>query len=305
MDGVTGSAKLPNYAADTVPPVAEIGPGSPTGVFFGHGARFPAQYQNAVYVLDWTFGRIYAMHLTPDGAGFTAKKEVFLSRKALPLTDGAIGPDGAMYVTVGGRTLASSIYRITYTGDGSTAPASPPEQHPLAATRAQLETLHRPDAANAVEEAWPYLSHNDRLIRYAARIAIERRPYSEWRDKLSNEKNADGFISGSLAAARRGDAADRDLWLQRLANLDRLSLSESQRLDRLRAMTLLCSRYGMPSEDTRQHLLSKLDPVLPTGHDFEDRELTRLLIYLDSDTILEKALALLAKKYQRTSRSGS
>ena len=41
------SGKWPPYYPDSVPPVLEIGPGSPVGVSFGYGAAFPARYQNA------------------------------------------------------------------------------------------------------------------------------------------------------------------------------------------------------------------------------------------------------------------
>ena len=42
----------------------------------------------------------------------------------LPLTDVIIHPkDGAMYFTVGGRRTQSALYRVTYTGTESTAPA--------------------------------------------------------------------------------------------------------------------------------------------------------------------------------------
>ena len=47
-----------------------IGPGSPTGTRFGYGARFPAKYQEAFYVLDWSWGKIYAVHLEENGASY-------------------------------------------------------------------------------------------------------------------------------------------------------------------------------------------------------------------------------------------
>ena len=90
----------------------ELGPGSPTGVLFGTNAKFPKRYQEAIYLLDWTFGRIYALHLSADGSSYTAEKEVLLSGKALPVSDAAIGPDGAMYFTTGGRRLGSKLYRV-------------------------------------------------------------------------------------------------------------------------------------------------------------------------------------------------
>ncbi|NJM55291.1 MAG: heme-binding protein, partial [Verrucomicrobiae bacterium] len=73
----SGSGKSPTYYEDNLPPLVEIGPGSPTGVTTGRGARFPARYQEAVFALDWTYGRVLAIHARPVGAGYTAEVEDF------------------------------------------------------------------------------------------------------------------------------------------------------------------------------------------------------------------------------------
>jgi len=44
----------------------------------------------------------------------------------LNLTDAVIGDDGAMYFTVGGRNTKAQLYRISYTGDESTAAMDAP-----------------------------------------------------------------------------------------------------------------------------------------------------------------------------------
>ena len=119
-----GTGKWPAYYVDSLPAVVDVGPGSPVGVTFGYGAKFPAKYQNALFILDWTFGTIYALHFEPAGASYQGVKEEFLSKTPLPLTDAAIGPDGAMYFTVGGRGTQSALYRVIYTGKESTAPAT-------------------------------------------------------------------------------------------------------------------------------------------------------------------------------------
>ncbi len=45
----SGAGKWPTYYEDSVPASQDIGPGSPTGVTFGTGAKFPAKYQRAIY----------------------------------------------------------------------------------------------------------------------------------------------------------------------------------------------------------------------------------------------------------------
>ena len=113
----SGSGKWPEYYPDSLPATLNIGPGSPTGVVAGTKAKFPAKYQRAVFINDWTYGTMWAIHLTPDGASYAAEKEEFLFGKPLPLTDVVISPiDGAMYFAIGGRRTQSALYRVTYTG---------------------------------------------------------------------------------------------------------------------------------------------------------------------------------------------
>ncbi len=63
-----GTGKRPGFYCDNLPAVVDIGPGLPTGTTFGYGAKFPARYQNALFVLDWTWGKLHAVHLEPDGS---------------------------------------------------------------------------------------------------------------------------------------------------------------------------------------------------------------------------------------------
>ncbi len=105
----SGTGKWPTYYIDSLPPVIDIGPGSPVGVEFGYGTKFPAKYQKALYICDWTFGTMYAIHLTPSGSSYTATKEEFVSRTPLPLTDCTVGKDGALYFTIGGRGAQSEL----------------------------------------------------------------------------------------------------------------------------------------------------------------------------------------------------
>jgi len=73
-----GSHKWPDYYVDSFGAGLDIGPGSPTGVAFGYGAKFPAKYQNALFICDWSFGKMYAIHIKPAGSTYTAEREEFL-----------------------------------------------------------------------------------------------------------------------------------------------------------------------------------------------------------------------------------
>ncbi|HZJ15652.1 MAG TPA: hypothetical protein VFD27_11405, partial [Chthoniobacteraceae bacterium] len=128
-----GNQKWPDYYPDSLPPVCDIGLGCPTGVKFGSRSYFSERYRRAFFILDWTFGRILAVHLKPNGASYDAANplksylhpsgpeasqdvEVFLSGKGMPLSDLEFGKDGAMYLTVGGRGTQGALYRVSYVG---------------------------------------------------------------------------------------------------------------------------------------------------------------------------------------------
>ena len=77
------SKKFPVRWEDNLPPTVDIGPGSPTGVGFGYGAKFPQKYQDAFYICDWSYGKMYAVHLKKSGAGYTADFEEFMAAQPL------------------------------------------------------------------------------------------------------------------------------------------------------------------------------------------------------------------------------
>ncbi|MBP6783303.1 MAG: DUF1080 domain-containing protein [Verrucomicrobiales bacterium] len=199
-----GAGKRPEFYADNLPATLNIGPGSPTGTTFGYGAKFPAKYQNALYILDWSWGKVYAVHLTADGASYKGVKEEFITGSPLPVTDAIIHPkDGAMYFAIGGRRVQSGLYRVTYTGGEDTAPVKPDTTITDAAKlRHELEAFHGHQDPKAIEAAWPHLSSKDRHIRWAARTAIEHQPVDSWKEKALTEKDPATQIEALLALSR-------------------------------------------------------------------------------------------------------
>ena len=85
-----GAGKYPEFYYDNLPATLNIGPGSPTGTTFGYGAKFPAKYQEAFFVLDWSWGKIYAVHLKESGSTYNATKEEFVTGGPLPVTEAII-----------------------------------------------------------------------------------------------------------------------------------------------------------------------------------------------------------------------
>jgi putative heme-binding domain-containing protein len=304
-----GSGKWPEYFIDSFGAVVNVGPGSPTGVTFGYGAKFPAKYQEAFFIADWSFGKIRAVHLSPSGASYTGEIEEFLSGQPLAVTDVVINPkDGAMYFAVGGRQSQSALYRLTYVGKESTAASTPDTRFRAnRELRERLEALHGRRAPQAVATLWPYLGEADRAIRFAARTALEWQDPEEWRDKALGERDPRRAIAALVALARVSgkDAWHRDaatpkhdpaLQTRMISALDRIawpSLSTGDRLDLLRAYSLLFTRLGPPSEATRLRLIARFDPLFPAGTRDLNVQLANLLVYLESPRIAAKGMALL------------
>jgi len=291
----TGNGKWSPTYADNLPPVINIGQGSPTNFMNGSSAKFPDKYRKALFAFDWSFGIIYAIHLTPQGATYSAEAEEFLSGAPLPLTDGAIGPDGAMYFLTGGRRLESDLYRVTAVDANAAATASP-----SAATindtnqlRRTLEQYHEPNKM-ALEVAWPNLKHDDRFVRYAARIAVEHQPVSEWQDRALKESDPQTLIQAMIALARQGKPALRDRMIQALVKVDFNKLTPSQKIDMVRTFEVMIFRMGKPEGASKNQLVAYLDPNYPSSSNELDRVLSKVLVHIGAPGSVEKTLTLLA-----------
>jgi len=297
----SGTGKWPTYYADSLPPVIDIGPGSPVGVEFGYGTKFPAKYQKALYICDWTFGTMYAIHLEPKGSTYTATKEEFVSRTPLPLTDCTVGKDGALYFTIGGRGTQSELFRVIYTGKESTEPVSAKdstnksdrakrqfiEEGHVALTGAEP---HKSKYTTLVQE----LSNDDRNIRYAARVALERLPTGGWVDTVCTHSDARVVINGVLGLARVGAVDLKPKLLAALDKVDYTKLSPEQRLEYLRALQLVCIRLGLPDDSIRTTFNNKLEAIFPASSDDENRELVNVLVAMKSPNIVAKTIPLLS-----------
>jgi putative heme-binding domain-containing protein len=112
----SGWAKWPNYFIDSLPPALELGRGSPAGMEVYNHVMFPQRYHNALFVCDWSRGRILAVRTKPHGATYKATAEVFLEGQPLNVTDVAVGADGWLYFCTGGRDTEGGIYRIVWNG---------------------------------------------------------------------------------------------------------------------------------------------------------------------------------------------
>jgi len=305
-----GAGKRPEFYPDNLPATLNIGPGSPTGMTFGYGAKFPAKYQKALFALDWSWGKLYAVHLTPSGSTYTATKEEFVTGAPLPITDAIIHPsDGAMYFTIGGRRVQSGLYRVTYAGTESTAPIkAASETRELHTTRHQLEAFHGRQDAQVVDAAWPYLKHNDRFIRWAARTAVEHQPPAKWADRALAESDAATQVEALMALARVTgvcpqhrtsdtppvDETQRAKLLDALLNVDWNKLDSERQLTLVRTIEITLNRFGRPDDARVAKLIAKLDPAFPSTSRELNWLLCETLVFLQSPNAASKSMALIA-----------
>ena len=306
-----GAGKRPEWYPDSLGAVVNIGPGSPTGVTFGYGAKFPARYQEAFFILDWSWGKLYAVHLKPEGSSYTATREEFLSGAPLPLTDAVIHPqDGAMYFAIGGRKVQSGLYRVTYTGKESTAPAKPATDPVAAKARAlrhSLEAFHGKVDPQAVAAVWPHLGSSDRYLRWAARVALEWQPAATWSARALTEKDPARQLEALLGLARitgvdpqhrkpTDQPVDPAMASKIYAALDRLDwkkLNQEQRLALVRTYQICLVRSGKPDDATAQRIIAKLDPVFPAENFPLNWVLCETLVALQSPNVAAKGMAAL------------
>ncbi|MFK7821087.1 MAG: c-type cytochrome, partial [Planctomycetaceae bacterium] len=293
----SGTGKWPEWYEDSLGSVIDIGPGSPTGIAFGTNAKFPAKYQHALFISDWSYGEVYAVRMTPDGSSYTGKSERFLSAAPLPVTDLVVNPhDGAFYFTIGGRRTQSGLYRVTH-ADAKTAKLVEPASANQAdrELRHKLESLHRDNITDEeLAFAWKHLGHSDRHTRYAARIALEHTPLEKWQAKALQESDPAKLIPALIALCRCGDESMQMPIIQSLAQVAGSDLEPHLELASLRVLELAFCRLGEPAEGLANAVGTALDGLYPASDFRMNRELSQLLIYLQHESAAEKTLDLMA-----------
>ena len=228
------------WQLDSLPPAADAGRGSPTGVTTGERAAFPEKYRNSVLGADWSQARIVALPLKKEGATYTGTPEDFVVGKPqMNVSDLEVGPDGALYFVTGGRGVIGTLYRVVHRGSAnsqkvgaasSSAKASEDKREPPLPSDAATNLSHaakslgdkdpfarrraceaiaalRPEKAPR-EKLYALLGDGDRWIRYAAREALERTrkdfAVEPLRDAILKETDPRRAVEGLLLLARTG-----------------------------------------------------------------------------------------------------
>lgn len=403
----SGAAKWPAYFFDSLPATVDIGRGSPCGVVFYNHDLFPKAYRDAFFITDWSFGRIFAVHLERDGATFKGLAEEFVTGKPLNATDIDVAPSGAVYFTTGGRGTEGGLFRIR--PDAKPPEPTPPPAEPgpdgavkgalsqpqpqsawgraairkfqraagahwepelakviadqsqsatariralsylvqfgpepsldlvrraVQATDAEvrsfattllarqsesavrddlrrlladpaaivqrraLESCLRTGTPTPLERLIPLLAHEDRFVRFTARLCLERLDSLQWQVAVVDNTNPRVATIGMLSLNRLGIVANSEAaalqCFRRQAQLLRTPMQQSDELDVLRCFQLtLLNTPTAPRPAIAQQIVESLIARFPTKDRAVDRELARILAALPHPAGVTKLVAAL------------
>ncbi len=281
----------PSYP-DSLPATLETGLGSPTGVVFGRRGTFPGKWRDALYMADWQHGRILAAWFSPDGASYSATDELFAEGSPMNVCDMQFGPDGALWFITGGRGSQSGLYRVSFTGDAAAVPPAQALDPAVATTaklartrRRELEGFHGGPLATAepstLQNLWPDLGSEDRWLRTAARIALERQPVAAWRERVKAERRPLARGEGLLAWVRMAPPEER-LEVVRATLAGGIAAGEPETLLLLRVLSIALAR-GVeltPGDTKNLHQVLALLDGNPSA--LVQRELVELAVATDA-----------------------
>lgn len=306
--GVTNS--WPPYYPDhpdNARPNLDIGKGSPTAVKFGTYSNFPAPYREALFILDWAYGRIIAVHMIPRGSSYLMTAETFLKGRPLNVTDLDFGPNGSMYFVTGGRKTQSALYCIRHVGDPSTdQEATTPhqqasDQFAIAARRLrrQLEAdLLRPPSEELIARVWKHLSNADPWIQHAAVKVIERHPTAMWQSRALTEAEITPAVQVLTTLARSGQRELYPAVLRRLNEILPGVESSSDKLTAFYAYWLCLEALDDVDEELGDEIAAKLNAEYPSrsplGPSYaHNRLLSELVVKLGTGDAVAKTIGLL------------
>lgn len=212
--------KLPDYFVDMCPVIAEFGRASPTGVVSYRHTQFPQQYRDSLFVLDWTYGRVLNIQLQRSTSSYDGVSSAFLVGTGgfgFAPTDAEVGPDGSLYVSVGGRGTRGGIYRVSA---NDTTPTKWPRE--VTSENGQLTTcLQAPQPLTSwSRQVWEPVARKLGAAPFAQVIADSSRSDAERIRSIEIVTELFGGLAAAdvqrLAADKSPDVRRRALWsLQR------------------------------------------------------------------------------------------
>lgn len=159
--------------------------------------------------------------------------------------------------------------------------------------RKTCEALLRAGHVTPVASLKTALASDDRFEAWAARRLLERAPVDQWQKEVLESDNHRVLIQGALALAiARPDREVSLEVLQSLSNGMKEFVSDRDFVDMLRVMQVTLHRSGLVSDDA-PGLRDQLKDEFPAGDSHINRELVRLLVYLQESSVLDRYLEYL------------
>ncbi len=175
----TGSGKFPAYFLDSLPPVDDLGRGSPVGVDFYHSYAYPPEYFDGFLQGDWSRGRVVLSKFKRAGATYELAEPAvdFIYGEPLNVTDLEIGPDGLVYFTMGGRSTQGGFFRVAYKGHRADTAQRPDS--------GILSVVRQPQPLSAFSHAYFQSQQGAMGDSWAAELeALVRDTLAEARDRM-------------------------------------------------------------------------------------------------------------------------
>ena len=277
-----GTGVLPVWSPDTLPSAVDLGLSSPTAIKFGTKSNWPEPWRSALFIEDWAYGAIHAVHLEKAGETYRGRSELFLKGRPLNVTGIDFGPDGAMYFTTGGRRTRSGLYRVTMTNTPR------PGGTDLARSRSPVFS------GAATNSIWQRLNSSEHWTRYGARLEFESQPVNRWAERALREPRPFAALTALLALSRCGESSLQQKLIQRVLEFAPEELTDDQQLIAIRALAVSFIRMGRPGDGTARRVLARWEPAYPTSARV-NQSLCELLVYLESTNVISKTIPLLSR----------
>ena len=256
---VAAGWKRPSSFFDMPIEIGALGRGSPTGVVVGSATSYPTTYEDAIFVADWTFGRVVAFRRNLGSGGYDRGTNFAVAdgQFGFAVTDLDFARDGSLLISAGGRGTQGAIYRVSFVGQRENDSGSK-QQVPEFFTRVKSDRL----TAEVLVDA---LNHSNRTIQVAALEGLVGR-----RDILQTNSSPDSavgkrLVSGLQSLLQTAEPKTLELLARVARDLDPLvlhSVDDSQMpVVQLMIESLIPTGTNQPTVDT----VSKIADELASG----------------------------------------
>lgn len=158
---------------------------------------------------------------------------------------------------------------------------------------AALESLLRAGELPELADLTPLLSSDDRYVAASARRLLERLPSDQWREELLKNEDQRVQLQASLALMISEPTKENAKIV--LAGVLRMLdgfVSDRNFVDLLRVTQVAIARGNVKAEELTD-LRKKLEVEFPIGEPLLNRELIRVLAYLNAEDVIDEAISYL------------